>query len=510
MLDDARRVDLPVTRDHRRTAKFFCRVVVCLLAGCDLGPDERADVSAVPAEFRAASAADPAMWPDESWWKGFASPELTALIEAARTHNPDIAAAIARIRQADAQMRVAGASLLPTVGATAGANWQQSGAGTSSGGSRGRGGTFDTHSYNAGLNVSYEIDFWGRNAAIRQAAVATAMFSRFDRQTVALTVTTNVATTWFTALDLADRLEIAKRDLADAEQTLAVIRGRREAGTASDLDVAQQETFVAASRAAIPNLRNQMEQQVNGLGILTGQPPESIKVMPGTLRTIALPPVAPGLPSDLLTRRPDVAAAEATLQARNLNIKAARAAFFPAVQLTGSNGYQAASLGALIGPGGALMSLTAGLTAPIFDGGTLRGQLELAKGQYDEQLADYRKTVLQAFTDVDNALTAWRYTTEQETLQKRAVDQARRAAAIARAQMIAGTVDITTVLTTENTLLSNEDALAQVRLARAVALLNLYKALGGGWQKAGHETHPGLSPGTLGGAVALPVGGNIR
>lgn len=471
-----------------------------------MGPAYHPDAGPMPDAFKASTAAAPAVWPDATWWRGFASPDLNSLIEAARVHNLDIAAALARIRQADAQLRIAGAPLLPTLSGSSGANWQHQGAGTSSAIGRAR----DLHSYNIGLNAAYEIDFWGKNAASRQAAVANARFSRYDRETVGLTVVSNVATTWFTALALADRLKIAERNLAGAEQILAVIRGRREAGTANDLDVAQQETFVATSRAAVPNLRNQMEQEVIGLGILTGQPPESVSVRPGTLETIMLPPVSPGLPSELLTRRPDVAAAEATLQARNFSIKVARAAFFPAVQLTGSDGFQAASLATLIGPGGALMSLAAGLTAPIFDGGTLRGQLELAKGQYDEQRANYQKAVLQAFTDTDNALTAWRYTTEQEALEEAAVAQARRAATIARAQMQAGTVDITTVLTTETTLLNNEDTLAQVRLARAEALLSLYKALGGGWDRASGTETPTLSPGRVGGGVALPVGGNLR
>lgn len=475
-----------------------------------MGPAYRPGGDPPPAAFRSASAASPVVWPDETWWRGFKSSELTTLIEAARAHNLDIAAAVARVRQADAQLRIAGAPLLPTLSGTGGASVQQDGPNTGSVGSRSRGGTVTLHRYNVGLSAGYELDFWGKASAGRQSARSTAMFSRFDQQTVALSVVSNVATTWFTALALTDRLRIAERNLADAEQTLAVIRGRREAGTANDLDVAQQETFVATSRSAIPNFRNQLEQQVIGLGILTGRPPEAIAVVPGTLTTVSLPPVAPGLPSALLMRRPDVASAEASLQARNFDIKVARAAFFPSIQLTGSAGYQAAALGQLIGPGGLLLSLAAGLTAPIFDGGTLRGQLELAKGRYDEQLAAYQKAVLQAFTDVDNALTAWRFTTEQERLQRTAVDQARRAASIARAQMAAGTVDITTVLTTETTLLNNEDTLAQVRLARAQALLGLYRALGGGWQRDGNEQHPGLSPGMLGGAVALPVGGNLQ
>ena len=455
---------------------LFGYAVTGLLAGCDMGPGYHPDSGAIPASFRV-PASSPTVWPDELWWRGFNSATLNDLIDAARVHNPDIAAAIARVREADAQLRIAGAPLLPTLSGTGGASWQHDGLGTSTGSStRAKAGGIDLHSYNAGLSASYELDFWGKNAATRQSALASAMFSRFDQQTTALTVVANVAATWFNALDLADRMRIAANNLSDAEQTLAVIRGRREAGTASDLDVAQQETFVATSRAAVPNLKNQLDQAVIGLGILTGRPPEAIAVTPDTLTTLSLPPVAPGLPSALLTRRPDVAAAEATLMARNFSIKVARAAFFPAITLTGSAGFQAAALNQLVGPGGLLLSLAAGLTAPIFDGGTLRGNLELAKGQYDEQLATYQKAVLQAFTDVDNALTAWHFTTEQEALQQLAVDQSRRAATIARAQMIAGTVDITTVLTTETTLLTNEDTLAQVRLARTQALLSVYMA----------------------------------
>jgi NodT family efflux transporter outer membrane factor (OMF) lipoprotein len=339
------------------------------------------------------------------------------------------------------------------------------------------------------------------------------MFSRFDQQVVALTVVTNVANTWFTALALADRLVVAQRNLADAQQTLAVIRGRLDAGTASALDLAQQESLVAGERAVIPNFRNQLEQELIGLGILIGRPPEAITVRPGSLDTLSLPPVSPGLPSALLQRRPDVAEAEAQLVAANFDIKVARAAFFPSIQLTGSYGFANAALNTLFTPGGTLVSLAAGLTQPLFDGGLLRGQLEQAKGRYDELLADYRKSVVQAFTDVEDALTAWRFTTEQEALQRQAVATAQRAANIARAQMQAGTADVTTVLQAETTLFNAADTLAQVRLARFQALLNLYKALGGGWIAPSgpiEDQFPGLRPGLVPGGFALPVGGNVQ
>jgi NodT family efflux transporter outer membrane factor (OMF) lipoprotein len=292
-----------------------------------------------------------------------------------------------------------------------------------------------------------------------------------------------------------------------------VIRGRLDAGTASALDVSQQEALVAAERANIPNLRNQFEQELIGLGILVGRPPEAITVRPGSLVTLSLPPVSPGLPSALLQRRPDVAEAEAQLVATNFDIKVARAAFFPSVQLTGSYGFANAALSTLFTPGGTIISLAAGLTQPLFDGGLLRGQLEQSKGRYEELLADYRKSVVQAFTDVEDALTAWRFTTEQEALQRQAVATARNAANIARAQMQAGTVDITTVLQVETTLFNDEDNLALVRLARFQALLGLYKALGGGWVAPSgpiEQQFPGLKPGLLPGGLALPVGGNVQ
>jgi multidrug efflux system outer membrane protein len=499
-----------------------------VLGGCDLGPNYQRPEIEMPVAFRATAATEAEAWPSEDWWRGFASPDLDALIEQARAQNFDIAAAIARVREADAQVRIAGAPLLPSLNATGNASWTHTSIASSSrfssSSSSGRSGTggpsvstgkgaIETHSYSLGLNAAYEIDFWGRNRATQQSAMASAVFSRFDQQVVALTVVTSVANTWFTALAFADRLAVAQRNLADAEQTLAVVRGRLDAGTVSALDVAQQEALVNGERAVIPNLRSEMEQQLIGLGILVGRPPEAINVRPGSLNDLQLPPVTPGLPASVLQRRPDVAEAEAQLVAANFNIKAARAAFFPSIQLTGSAGFQNGALTTLFGPGGFLASLAAGLVQPIFDGGLLRGQLELSKGRYEELLADYRKAIVQAFTDVEDALTAWRFTTEQEALQRLAVGSAQRASDIARAQMAAGTTDITTVLQAETTLLNDQDNLAQIRLARFQALLSLYKALGGGWVSPDgpiEDQFPGLQPGMLKGGVALPVGGNLQ
>lgn len=504
-----------MTPQGARLRQHLCLALLLPLVGCSVGPDYKRPTAEIPAAYRATAASAQAAWPSEDWWTGFHSPELNALIEAARAHNFDLAAAAARVRQADALARIATASLFPTLSAGLSAAWQHTGVNTS--GRTRTGGpstaSFDTRSYGFGLDVSYTLDFWGRNKSAGTAAEVDAVTSRFDQRTITLSVVTQVASTWFTALALADRLAVAEANLAGFERTLAAIRGRFDAGTASALDLAQQETVVAIARAVIPNFRNQLEQQLLALGILTGRPPSAITVRPTTLTDIDLPPVSPGLPSDLLTRRPDIAAAEAALLAANYDIRAARAAFFPTITLTGSAGYQAGALNALLLPGSALMSLASGLTAPLFDGGVLRGRLEFSRARYQELEAEYRKSIVQAFTDVDAALTAWRFTAVQLDLQTRAVEAARRTAAAARAQLEVGTVDITTVTQIESALFNTEDTLTQVRLARTLALLNLYKALGGGWTRPDgriEDLFPGLEPNALEGGIALPVGGNVR
>jgi len=451
--------------------------LLLVLAGCDLGPTfTRPEIDLA---YRANTATAAAAWPAADWWRGFGSAELDALIARAREHNQDIIAAMARVRQADAQVRIAGAALLPQLNASGSGNWRRSNVNAA-----GQQITRESRQYGIGLDIGYEIDFWGKNRAARDAAEAEALASRFDQQTVALTITAAVAETWFSALALHDRLQIAQRNLADAEQTLRVIRGRLEAGTANALDLARQEAQVAAQRAQIPALRNQMEQLLIALGILTGQPPAGIDAQPGSLTRLRQPEVAPGLPAELLARRPDVAAVEAQLRAANADIRAARAAFLPSIRLTGSGGLQSAALSTMFGPGGFIANLAAGITQPIFDGGTLRGRRELSEARQEELVALYRKAVLQALTDVDAALTAHRLATEQEALQRQSVARAQRAAAIARAQLEAGTVDLLAVLQAQTALYAAQDSLAQARQARFLALVDLFKALGGGWNVA--------------------------
>ena len=462
---------------------------VAALAACSQSPADTPQAIPDVAAWRADASKSAPVWPSGDWWTGFHSPELDALIARARTANFDILAAAARIRQADAALVSAGAPLLPAVTATGQDQWTRSSVGQSSPalGSTGHGVAnryYEYRTYSLTPGVSYEIDLWGRLRSTRDAALGTALANRFDQQTVALTAVTGVATTWFQALALQDRLDVAQRNLHDAEEILRAIEARADAGTASQLDVAQQAALAAGIRATIPDLRSQLQQQINGLGILTGQPPEAITVRPGTLNTLSLPEVAPGLPSDLLARRPDVAFAEASLAAARANIRAARAALFPKLSLTASGGWQAYTLGTLFGPGSLFAQAALGATQTLFDNGALQATVDQSRGRADELLAEYRKAIVQAFTDVENALTAYRFATEQETLQREAVAIAQRAADIARAQLLAGISDVVTALQAQSTLFSDLDTLAQVRLARFTALVGLYKALGGGWSRA--------------------------
>lgn len=449
-------------------------LALLLLAACDLGPDyQRPDIAA-PATWSTAADAAPA-WPSADWWQGFASPRLNQLETQARGANDDLAAAIARVRQADAQARIAGAPLLPSLDGGFSATRARA---------AGAAGYGTGNDFNPLLSASYELDFWGKNRAALHAAEATADASRYDRATVELTVMSSVAGTYFQSLELRERLQIAQGNYDAASSLLDGLRKQQQAGLVTALDGAQQATATATLYAAIPPLQQQLRQSQDALAILVGAMPESLDLGPATLGDLAHPLVQPGLPSELLARRPDVANAEAQLIAANANIAVARAAFFPSISLTASGGYESSDLSRLFNPGSAVFSLAGALTQPIFEGGKLQGQSELAKAQYGELLADYHKAVISAFGNVEDALSGLRQAAEQEKRQQDATDAAQHAYEFAQAQLHAGTINVLTLLNTEGALFTARDALAQARFAHLQALVNLYNALGGGWQQA--------------------------
>lgn len=473
-----------MNRERRQWGVANCVAAVFLLpllAACVLTQDRLDPALEVPQAYRAAHGSPNAAPPPLDWWRTFHSAELTDLMQQANSANFSIAAAVARIVEADAQARIAGAALLPMLDATA--NDQQarsSGAVVGNGVTSGGGGRI-ANLYSASLNASYTVDFWGHNRALLRAADYTAVGKRFDREVVALTQLASVANTYFLILEGQDRLNIAKKNLASTEDTLKLIQDRFKQGTAAALDVAQQASLVAIQRASIPPLVQQVQQNTAALALLVGQAPAAFTVKGGSMYELAIPRVTPGLPSQLLERRPDIREAEANLASADANVDAARTAFFPTIQLTGQAGFESAMIKTLFGPGAAVYTLAAGATQPIFEGGTLLGQLDLQRGTREELLQDYRMSVISAFTDVEKALVAIEQTTLQERLQRASVAESRRAYDLSLDKLHQGTIDLTTLLTVEETLFTQEDVLAQVRFARLEAIVSLFQALGGGW-----------------------------
>jgi NodT family efflux transporter outer membrane factor (OMF) lipoprotein len=465
--------------------------LVLPLGGCwitgeppEPGLDIPAAYSAGPKKAVVADAATPKL----DWWHGFRSRELTEILDNANLANLDVAAAVARIVQADAQSRITGAALLPQVDLNGSANRSRSSQSTS-GGSSTSFGASERDLLSTSLTASYEIDFWGKNRFALRAQEETAIASRFDRDVVALSTLVTAANSYFQVLAAQDRLRVAEQNLVSAKRVGTLIGQRETAGTASALEVAQQQSVVDTINASIPTLRQTVAQYRNALAVLMARSPESVHVRGGSLNTIAIPRVTPGLPSELLARRPDVREAEAQLAAAHANVANARAQFLPSITLTGEGGYQSAILKTLLRPESAFYTLTAGLTQPIFEGGRLLGNLDLQTGRQDELLQDYRKAVISGFSDVETALSNVQQTALRERLQRAVVASSRQAFDISEQRLREGTIDLVTVLQTQQTLYSAQDTLVLARLAHFQAIVSLYQALGGGWSAKPLDYH---------------------
>ena len=458
----------------RRKLRLAALLLSPVLSGCILGTEKPELSLEVPSHYREGSQRSPdAAVPALDWWRGFRSAELTGLMEDAQIYNLDIAVAIAQIVQADAQAGIAGAPLLPSVTGTATAERIKDP------------GLSPVSQYNLGLTASYMVDFWGKNRATRYAAEESATVARYNREVVTLSTIVTVANTYFQVLAAQDELRVARRNLAAAQRILALIKQQFAGGTASQLDLSQQEALVSSERAAVPPLEIALRQNIAALAVLVARAPANFTVIGGGMAQITIPRVTPGMPSELLYQRPDIRQAEAQLASSNFSVEAARAAFFPQIQLTAQTGVQSAALASLFGPGAWYYTLAAGLTQPIFDGFLLESELKQAKGLQLQYLQAYRKAVLSAFADVEKALVALSQSTLQERLQAEAVANSRKAFEVSETQLRAGTVNLITVLQTQQTLLIAENTLAQVRLTKMLAASSLFQALGGGWTPQG-------------------------
>jgi multidrug efflux system outer membrane protein len=447
--------------------------LVQILSGCMFGTERPNLALSAPPAYRATRGDVHAAVPALDWWRGFRSAELTRFIEEAQTESFDIGAAIGRILQADAQSKIASAPLLPT------AAFAGTGARLKSAGLPERG------DYRVVLNAAYEMDFWGKNRAASLAAEENVVVARFSKEVVVLSTIVSVGTAYLQILASQDHLRITRENLVAASRILTLVKQRAEQGTASALDVAQQQSLVDQVRANIPLFDQTLRQNIAILAALMGRAPEDLVVKGGSLFRLGIPLVTPGLPSELLLQRPDIRADEANLAAAEASVASARAAFFPTISLTGQGGYESTALRLLFTPQNALYNVAANITQPIFDGFQLEGQLEFAQGRQFELLKTYCQTVLNGFRDVEVALIAIADGAERERLQQAVVTSSRRAFELSEVRLREGVADLVVVTQTQQTLFTAEDNLVLARLARLQAVLSLFQALGGGWLPPG-------------------------
>ena len=455
-------------------------LTLCLLLCACGSPAQRPDSGLQPPATWQSPHIDGAVRSNTQWWSQFGSPQLDLLVEQARVGSFDLAAAMARVRQAQAETVVAGGSQLPEVKAGLNANRQKL--------LRGNGySQLDADSSNkavdyfdANLSASYEIDFWGGQRASRDSAQFALQASQFDSATVALTLQSSVATGYAQTLSLQEQQRIAELNLANAQSVLNLVQTRYDSGSATALELAQQKSLVAAQQRQLPLVQQQAQEAQINLAALLGRPVQQLSLGQERFAQLAWPTIAAGVPSELLSRRPDIARAEAQLAAAQADVKVARVAMLPKVTLSaelGSGADRAADI--LRSP---FYNLTAGLLAPVFNNGRLGAERDKATARQEELLENYRGAIINGFADVEKALNSIRGLDQQRQWQGEELNQAQTAFNIAQNRYEAGAEDLLTVLETQRTLYAAQDLNVQLRLARLQASIALYKALGGGWQ----------------------------
>jgi outer membrane protein, multidrug efflux system len=452
--------------------------LVFLLSGCATHVPQVLTPQVTPKAFSDRIIGSEQVWPQPDWWRAFGSAELSDLIEKAHGDNRDLAVAAARVMQAHAQTTIQRAALFPQINAQAQAFRSPSG----ESGQSITGQSFSAgNSFGLTFGASYEPDFWGLARDNLRAAKEAGKSARFAQEAVALTVTANVANTYFSVLALRARIAIANEDIAAINGILDTINLRVSTGKSSRLDLAQEQAQVESVEAQLPMLEEQELEARIALAVLLGEPPQGFEVKAQNLDAFHLPFVRAGLPSELLLRRPDVAQAEANLAGAHANLDAARAAFLPQFTLAGNGGFASTAINALLHGPNFAWDFGANLLQTVFDGGKLSGQRDLAQATQMELIASYQGAVLNAYADVEKALGQVANNSKAEIHLGREVEAAREAFKISQLQYRQGVTDLLTVLQAQQTLFAAEDQLAQTTLARMQGVIHLFEALGGGW-----------------------------
>jgi multidrug efflux system outer membrane protein len=452
----------------------------------EVGPDYHSPTNALPPAYKAA---DYRAWivgqpldnlPKGAWWEAFGDTNLNALEAQAVQANQQLQAAIARVTQARDVARVSFGDLLPNVIAAPSYNRQRY-----SPTANPSFGPLTANTFSTPLDLSYEVDLWGRVRRSFESARADAQASLADFYNVLLTLNADLAENYFSLRSVDAEIAAVADTVALRREQVRLVRGRFDGGIGSELEVAQAETELATTEADVAALAQQRDQLENAIAVLTGQNPATFQLSGQTPANWnpSSPQIPAGLPADLLQRRPDVAAAERQLASANAKIGVSKAAFFPAVTLTGSAGYLSGSASTLFDWESRTWSFGPGVSFPIFAGGVNRANLLHSRAVYAEALANYRQQVLIAFSDVENSLSGIRHLADQSAAQTRAVKDAEQATSLATERYRSGIVAYIEVVDASRDALTSERANAQLSGQRLIAAVQLIKALGGGWDE---------------------------
>jgi multidrug efflux system outer membrane protein len=467
------------------TTRFVTSVALVTLTGCAVGPDYQRPALDVPAGYRQPStmtnsAPDAASFGDLGWWEVYEDPQLVSHLHAALTNNYDMKVATARVMQAMAASRIARSEYFPTIAAggdLATTRASQRGPSPVPSG-------VDPQSEFGDVFVSmpaYELDLWGRIRRSNEAALARLLATEEARKVVRQTLVAQVATAYLELLELDLELVISQSSYASRSNSLELTTARFEGGVAAQQDVEQSAILVHSADAIIIDTRRRIEQKENELNLLLGCNPGSIErglpLAKWTLRS----EVPAGMPSSLLERRPDIRAAEEQLRAVNADIGQAKAAYFPQVTLTGFYGFQSVSFSDLFTGAARTWQFGPSVTVPLFTGGRLKAEVELQQARFDEALAVYQQTVQRAFAEVSDALIAYERTRQFRTAQEKRTESNRKAADLAKIRYEGGVTSYLEVLYNEQELLTAELNLAVARRNELLSVVQLYRALGGGF-----------------------------
>jgi outer membrane protein, multidrug efflux system len=431
------------------------------LSACSLAPNYQRPAVAIPGGWRATPGMGVTNENTTPFWQELRSEELNRLIDRALAQNLDLEAALHRIEQARAQAKVARAPLYPAINASGATSRSYQDLNT-------------TEAARGGASISYEVDLWGKNRNQASSAGHRADASEFDREALRLVVTSDATNFYSQILSLNDRIRIAEFNLKNAEEILRIVEARFSQGAVSGLEVSQQRVAVNGFRTSLASLIEQRSTALNALAILLGLAPQDFSLPAAELVSLQMPEVNLTPPATLLTERPDIESAEAGLRAANADIGVARAAFFPSLTL-GVDPSIAAGFG---GPAAAATSLASNLLAPIFSGGRLTGNLENVTARQKELAAEYEKTVLTAFREVEDALAALKSANDRAVIARVSVTESQNAYDIARARFDAGAVDYLNLLDTQRSLYQAQDSQIAINQGQLQSFVQLRKALG--------------------------------